>query len=721
MRVFCRSAIRVRPLNLGCSSSLRGFHGVASTEEKIWQQFKRKDFAQMRVTFDAAQESGMTPQLKSFNLMLRKAELERDDSEAIRVFQSIKKSGLRPNGNSFRFLINCLSDCGRTEDAVSYLQEFMRTPGASADEAVPAMYARLALQDVRLAERLIGEMRIYGVPVTDSVLAAALKARAKSCGDDAQQVERVVKDAMVEAGEVGAAMLEAAVGALHNVGLGDEARKLYAVHGRRCGQEQEGRAMRFLLLAMFKGADTFKEAESLMVQARSDERTRPDGLMYHYVFLALRRDTTLDEKTREANLNATLTKMRSEGVIRNKHTSAAIAGIYAECGKPWMTCLELSGAFKESLYELVEALASIMTVLKNKGADEEALKIWDYAVQYNAPLPLNAQFFTAAILACLVKTPRGTYLLDKRFSAIMQKLASSHFSPDEHLFSAILRVHGRAGQVQAALHIFQALLKGQVNNVRVTKGLMKTMLNVLANDPSGVVLIPQLMLLGSKEFGIAPDVGMYNACISSLKHTQAADVALRMYEDMKKHGITPDAGTYNALFTVLDRVPSTRSLEEEKTIEKRIHFLLHDWYRVSKMQGKDVVTNNLLLKAMQNRPSGKSEGVFWRIFRFMISSDDPSQWPTSYTYHIVLKGLIRRGSLEKATNFVLSTSEKIDQKRARGQDVDGFWKHTIENLVGMLLAEERVDLAETIIQWAAARGFQMGPPLVPGVHAEDDD
>lgn len=131
------------------------------------------------------------------------------------------------------------------------------------------------------------------------------------------------------------------------------------------------------------------------------------------------------------------------------------------------------------------------------------------------------------------------------------------------------------------------------------------------------------------------------------------------------------------------------------------------------------MTNNLLLRVLGSRDSKRSQLICRRIFAFMKASPDPAQWPDGYTYHTIVKGLVRRGEFNWAVNVVEAAVLRTAQLRSStGKQADGPWRHTVEYLMGNLLGENQRELAERLREVMAAHGFVMGCPL-PSMEDED--
>jgi pentatricopeptide repeat protein len=131
------------------------------------------------------------------------------------------------------------------------------------------------------------------------------------------------------------------------------------------------------------------------------------------------------------------------------------------------------------------------------------------------------------------------------------------------------------------------------------------------------------------------------------------------------------------------------------------------------------VTNNLLLRVLGSRETAQSRLICHRIFAFMNASSDPAQWPDGYTYHALVKGLVRSGQFRRAVQTMQEAVEKTEQRRREsGKQAEGPWRHTVEYLMGNLLGEGKMDLAERLREIMAKHGFVMGCPL-PNI--EDDD
>jgi hypothetical protein len=146
-------------------------------------------------------------------------------------------------------------------------------------------------------------------------------------------------------------------------------------------------------------------------------------------------------------------------------------------------------------------------------------------------------------------------------------------------------------------------------------------------------------------------------------------------------------------------------------VTRHVHFFVHEWWRVSRHAGKDSVTNNLLLRVLGSRHTEHSNVVCIRIYKFMKSSEDPQQWPDSYTFHTLVKELVRKGLFNQAVGMVKDAYEHIEDKRKRGLQPQGFWRHTIEYLMGTLLGSQHTRLAERLRKIAADHGFVVGCPI----------
>jgi hypothetical protein len=58
--------------------------------------------------------------------------------------------------------------------------------------------------------------------------------------------------------------------------------------------------------------------------------------------------------------------------------------------------------------------------------------------------------------------------------------------------------------------------------------------------------------------------------------------------------------------------------------------------------------------------------------------------------------LVRKGKFNQAVGMVKDAYEHIEEKRKRGLHPQGFWRHTIEYLMGSLLGSQQTRLAERL-------------------------
>jgi hypothetical protein len=173
-----------------------------------------------------------------------------------------------------------------------------------------------------------------------------------------------------------------------------------------------------------------------------------------------------------------------------------------------------------------------------------------------------------------------------------------------------------------------------VNLLQASRGVMRAMIETLSHTADGARIVPRLLDLAQREFNLAIDITFYNLWLSALRfaeHPPTPEAIRELYDQIAARGLMPDKVTFNSLIVLLDLVP----LEQDVT--RHVHFFLHEWWRVSRHAGKDSVTNNLLLRVLGSRHTEHSNVVCIRIYKFMKSSEDPQQWPDSYTFHTLVK------------------------------------------------------------------------------------
>ena len=65
----------------------------------------------------------------------------------------------------------------------------------------------------------------------------------------------------------------------------------------------------------------------------------------------------------------------------------------------------------------------------------------------------------------------------------------------------------------------------------------------------------------SQNFGVVPNIFMYNTIISKLAKARKADYALQLFQDMKAQNIQPTSVTYGAVIAACCRVGDAASAE----------------------------------------------------------------------------------------------------------------------------------------------------------------
>lgn len=693
--------------------------------DEIWSLFSKKEYGKMGELFESVAATGVVHELKSFNLMLRRAEIEGSPENSLAIFQSMRAQGVVPNINSYRFLINALADAGRLQEASKYLQECLETNASSLEKeatAICSMVARIIVQHspnespAEYRARVDAVLRkVQGqVPFNSSVWAALIKAKTFRLAPQAARsvVEQSLHDAREQGIDLDVVLLESVVAALADAGLTEEAWKYFKLHGEACLAAQgRARSAFFLLSRMVKIASSFGEAKQLLMFGVQEP------MLFHHVLLVLQKDKHLPPSQKVSELNALLQLMKSKDIFISSQSRAVAAAIFASSSSDWKSALKLA-ALEETSSEGVAAI--IKELSSQRGREREALAIWDdiLAAKWLDRGLVTSDLFEAVIQACAIRVPpRNNVVLDSRLSLVLEALALTSIQPSESLLSTLLRVLGLGGKLNVALDIFKELIGRQKS---VTHKLVLTMLRVLAADENHASVIPPLIRFVSETFGLKPNLEICNAWLESLRFEGNFQSALEVYREMRRHEIVPSARTFMAMFSILDSAGPS-SMDTEK-LEANVKMLLRDWESLLGQSGKNVNVYNALLRLLQNHPSRWAEGEFWGVYEQMSTSPHAADWPNSQTYHLILKGMIRRGKFAEAVKFLRSASVEIDQRASQGHESQGFWKHSIEYLVGNLLGEEQYDLAEEAREWARTRGFHIGPlSKIESAASMDDD
>ena len=629
----------------------------------------------MDMWYEEVEREGMTLELSSWHLLLRKAEIERDPDAALFTLDNMVKQGVALDVPAYRFLLNTLADAGlglEVDTWVNHLLDEQISVIKADTRDLCSLFARLIARRMTdetvemhcsRAEGYLDALRELEVRPSSSVWGALMRVRvanAVRCGSAGEVLEVSLEEAVGHE----RAILKDGILALVSAGFPMVAWKWMEKNGIE-PVANIYKSDPILLSALLRSAPTAKHVFQLW-KCRHEEDSYQEFLV-----------------------------------------------AYLRVKVPWKVALE-----QMDLLHSLEAIVFTMNTLLRQRESRLVLEIWDYVVaqdSYESLLSLQIDVYIVAIAACATKLPRGNHTLDPRFTTILESLLESGLPPDDGILISILQTQGKCGDITSVLAFLRAISERLLGPFEMNAALLEGIVDSLAVDAHGAQYVPEILEAAKKEWGVDLSVSLYNQWIRALHfHNPDSALALHIYEEMKEEGLMPTASTYNNLFRVLDEDPNL------ETNDLQLHYLLHDWKRVSNMQGKNALTNNLLLKALRNRPTYRSQTIFWRIFQFMSTSGDVAQWPTSDTYHIIVRHLVRKGDLNKAVLFIENSARRIAEKQKRGLRPELFWSHTIEYLLGILLGEDETKLASRLREWAQTHNYFMGPTDLRTIDVDDD-